>query len=156
MPAIELADALIAWTPGNQGFEDDATCAPPGSIVVVQGPDDRNALNRFPCREGAGDRDWDESDDGYRLQLLADLVDQLVNAEEVRAAHVSEALRAIEGIERLRGYRARSLHQRWIDERARWPERDDCGLSDDEIRALSPRELLDIMIDRAVREAGGE
>jgi hypothetical protein len=69
------------------------------------------------------------------------------------AAHVSEALRVVEGIERLRLFRARSMHEQWIEAQARLPAEQRSGLTEAEIRTLSLEELVALMIEAAARSA---
>ena len=110
MPAIPLAEAMIVWTPRNELWLTEGNWAPAGSIAVVQWPDDRNAWTRYPSSAGACDRDWQEGDDNYRLQQLANLVGQWLDEQNMNPEHVAEALRAIDGVERLRDFKSEPRH----------------------------------------------
>ncbi len=103
MPAIPLSKAMIVWTPNREPWTNTAEAAAPGSIAVVEHPDDRGAWTRYPCSVGACSTDWQEGNDEYRLQELANLVGQLIGADRMNPDHVIEALRAIDGYERLAG-----------------------------------------------------
>lgn len=115
MPAIPLAKAMIVWTPNREPWTTSNRVAPPGSIAVVHWPDDRGAWKRYPYSDGACGRGWDAGDD-YRLQRLAELLEQFLHRDNMNMEHVVEALQAIEGIERLATYLGRSREEEEEDE----------------------------------------
>lgn len=108
MPAIPLANAMIVWTPNRGVWLTAKNCAPPGSIAVVHGPDDRNAWTRYPLSYGFCNADYQQGDDAYRLQRLADLLEQFKQQDNMDMSHVIEAFRAIEGIEQIKDYKGKS------------------------------------------------
>jgi hypothetical protein len=101
MPAIPLDEAMIVWTANREPWLKPGNWAPAGSIAVVHWPDDRDAWTRYPSSYGACDSEYRDGDDDHRLQSLADLVKQFQEYDNMNMEHVAEALRAIDGIERI-------------------------------------------------------
>lgn len=109
MPTIPLSEAMVVWTANRAPWLESRKSAPAGSIAVVHWPDETGAWGRYPSSVGACDQDWQEGDDNYRLQRLADLIGQLGARDNMNMEHVAEALKGIEGIERISAFKPRKV-----------------------------------------------
>jgi hypothetical protein len=107
MPGINLADAMILWTPNIPIWWNCPDVAPAGSIRILRGADDRAAMARFPASRGCCDRDWREGDDPYRLDQVGALIVRWLTRDRMDFRRSAEALRVIHGMERIRGLRAK-------------------------------------------------
>jgi hypothetical protein len=107
MPAIKLDEAMVVWTANRGPWLEAGNWAPAGSVAVVHWPDDKNAWTRYPSSYGACNSEYREGSDADRLQSLADLWEQFSKEDNMNMDHVAEAFRAIEGIERIAGFKGK-------------------------------------------------
>lgn len=108
MKKIKLEDAIVLWTANHEPWTTPGNWAPAGSITVLDNKkDDLNAWTRYPSSFGACNGDYVEGDDDYRLQQLADLIEQLRTDDGMNINHVVEAFSSIEQIERIVDFKPR-------------------------------------------------